>query len=145
MNTINITGRLTSDLELKMTPSGVSVCSFTVAVKRPRSKDETDFLNCTAWRQSAEYLCKYGRKGNQVAVTGMLTSRKWEDQNGNKRTSFEIVVDNAESLTRRSDNAEGNLTDNMQNTSQSVNFDGNFKTQAGFETVSADTLEDLPF
>lgn len=142
MNTISITGRLTSDLELKMTPSGVSVCSFTVAVKRPRSKDETDFLNCTAWRQSAEYLCNYGRKGNQVAVTGMLTSRKWEDQNGNKRTSFEIVVDNAELLSSRSENAEGSLMGNTPNSAQSENFGGN---NVGYQVVSADINEDLPF
>lgn len=142
MNTISITGRLTSDLELKMTPSGVSVCSFTVAVKRPRSKDETDFLNCTAWRQSAEYLCNYGRKGNLVAVAGMLTSRKWEDQNGNKRTSFEIVVDNAELLSSRSENAEGSLMGNTPNSAQSENFGGN---NVGYQVVSADINEDLPF
>ena len=142
MNTISITGRLTADTELKTTPSGVSVCSFTVAVKRPRTKDETDFLYCTAWRQSAEYLCKYGRKGNLVAVTGALTSRKWEDQNGNKRTSFEISVDNAELLSSRSENAEGSLMGNTQNSSQSENFSGN---NADYEVISANVDEDLPF
>lgn len=142
MNTISITGRLTSDLELKMTPSSVSVCSFTVAVKRPRSKDETDFLNCTAWRQSAEYLCNYGRKGNLVAVAGMLTSRKWEDQNGNKRTSFEIVVDNAELLSSRSESAEGSLMGDTPNSAQSENFGGN---NVGYQVVSASIDEDLPF
>ena len=145
MNTISITGRLTADPELKITQSGVSVCSFTLAVKRPRTKDETDFLNCTAWRQSAEYLCNYGRKGNLVAVTGALVSRKWEDKNGNKRTSFEISVDNAELLSNRTENSEGNLIGNALNSSQSENFSGNFGNQADFTVVSADVNEDLPF
>ena len=145
MNTISITGRLTTDLELKMTQSGVAVCSFTVAVKRPRTKDETDFLNCTAWKQSAEYLCNYGRKGNLVAVTGALVSRKWEDQNGNKRTSYEISVDNAELLSNRTENSEGNLMGNTQNSAQNESFGGNFESQADFTVVSADVDEDLPF
>lgn len=141
MNTINITGRLTADTELKTTQSGISFCLFTLAVKRPRTKDETDFLNCTAWRQSAEYLCKYGRKGNLVAVTGMLISRKWEDKDGNKRTSYEISVDNAELLSNRSENQEGNLMGNTFNTPQSADFGGN----NDYEVISADTDEDLPF
>ena len=145
MNIISITGRLTADPELKVTQSGVSVSSFTLAVKRPRTKDETDFLNCTAWKQSAEYLCNYGRKGNLVAVTGALVSRKWEDQNGNKRTSYEISVDNAELLSNRTENSEGNLMGNTQNSAQNESFGGNFESQADFTVVSADVDEDLPF
>lgn len=141
MNTINITGRLTADTELKTTQSGISFCSFTLAVKRPRTKDETDFLNCTAWRQSAEYLCKYGRKGNFVGVTGALISRKWEDKDGNKRTSYEISVNEAEIPSNRSENQEGNLMGNTFNTPQSADFGGN----NDYEVISADTDEDLPF
>ena len=142
MNNINITGRLTTDPELKMTQSGVAVCSFTLAVKRPRTKDETDFLTCTAWRQSAEYITKYGRKGNLVAVAGMLTSRKWEDKDGNKRTSYEISANDVELLSNRSENLDGNFTDDTQNSSQSANFSGN---NEGYEVVSTDVDEDLPF
>ena len=98
MNNFNATGRITNDLELKTTQSGISICSFTLAVKRPRVKDETDFINFTAFRQSAEYLCNYARKGALIEVSGVLTSRKWEDKNGNKRTSFEVLVDNASIL-----------------------------------------------
>ena len=142
MNNINITGRLTADLELKMTQSGVAVCSFTLAVKRPRTKDETDFLNCIAWRQSAEYLCKYGRKGSLVAVAGMLTSRKWEDKDGNKRTSFVISANDVELLSNRSENSDSNFADNTPNSSQNENFGGN---NANYEVVSADNYDDLPF
>ena len=93
MNNICIVGRIGQDLELKQTPNGVPVCSFTVAVKRPKVKDATDWLPCVAWRQSAEYLCKYGKKGSTVAVTGVLTTRNYEDKNGQKRTAYEILVD----------------------------------------------------
>ena len=93
MNSINIVGRLVQDPELKTTNSGKSVCSFTLAVNRPRVKDTTDFINCVAWNQSAEYLTNYGRKGSLVAVTGVLTSRKYDDKDGNHRTAFEVVCD----------------------------------------------------
>lgn len=93
MNTINLVGRLVQDPELKTTQSGKSVCSFTLAVNRPRVKDTTDFINCVSWNQSAEYLTNYGRKGSLVAVTGVLTSRKYDDKDGNHRTAFEVVCD----------------------------------------------------
>lgn len=117
MNSCNFTGRITSDLELKTTQSGISVCSFTLAVKRPRVADTTDFINCTAFRQSAEYLTKYARKGVLIEVSGVLTSRKWEDKNGNKRTSFEVIVDNASIL--ESKKAESG-TDPLEDFSQKV-------------------------
>lgn len=96
MNTIALTGRLTSDVDLKQTPNGVSVCSFTLAVDRPGVKDTTDFINLVAWRNTAEFICKYFGKGQKMAVTGMLTSRKFQDKNGKNHVAFEVVVDRAE-------------------------------------------------
>lgn len=93
MNSCNFVGRLTANPELKTTQSGISVCRFTLAVNRPKVKDTTDFINCTAWRQSAEYLSSYGRKGAQVAVSGVLTQHNYTDKDGNKRVSYEIVAD----------------------------------------------------
>lgn len=93
MNSINLVGRVAQELELKKTQSDISVCAFTLAVNRPKVKDVTDFINCVAWRQSAEYLCKYGVKGSMVAISGTLQTRKYEDKNGNKRTAFEVVAD----------------------------------------------------
>ncbi|MBQ8331110.1 MAG: single-stranded DNA-binding protein [Clostridia bacterium] len=90
MNECNFTGRICDDLELKKTQNGVSVLSFTLAVKRRRVKDVTDFIPCVVWRQSAEYLSMYARKGDMIEVTGSLESRKWEDRDGNKRTAWEI-------------------------------------------------------
>ena len=96
MNVISLIGRLTSDVELKQTQSGLSVCSFTVAVDRPKVKDTTDFIPCVAWRNTAEFVSKYFSKGNRIALTGVLTSRKYQDQNGANRTAYEVVVDNVE-------------------------------------------------
>lgn len=96
MNNICLMGRLSADVELKQTQSGVSVCSFTLAVNRPNVKDTTDWINCVAWRGTAEFITRYFRKGNMIAITGVLTSRKHQDNNGNNRTAFEVVVDRAE-------------------------------------------------
>lgn len=96
MNSIQLIGRLTSDVELKQTPGGLSVCSFTVAVDRPKVKDTTDFIPCVAWRNTAEFVSKYFNKGSKIALTGVLTSRKYQDQSGANRTAFEVVVDNVE-------------------------------------------------
>lgn len=111
MNTINITGRLTADPELKTTQSGISVCVYNLAVKRPKVKDTTDFLPVVSWRQGAEYLAKYGHKGDMVAVSGTLTARSWEDKDGNKRISYEIVSDTVELVGgSRSESTNANVT-----------------------------------
>ena len=97
-NQITIAGRLTADPELKQTQSGISVTSFTVAVNRRAKKGEeavADFLPCVAWRQTAEFITKFFRKGSAICVTGSLQTRKWQDQNGNKRIAFEILTDEA--------------------------------------------------
>lgn len=108
MNLIGISGRLTAEPELKTTQSGIPVCQFNLAVKRPKTKDTTDFLTVVAWRQSAEFICRYAHKGNLVGVQGMLTARKYQDRDGNNRTSFEIVADNVELLESKSENQGNN-------------------------------------
>ena len=99
MNSICLMGRLTGDPELKTTQSGVSVTSFSVAVDRAfRSKDQerqTDFINCVAWRGTAEFITRYFRKGQRIALHGSLQSRSYTANDGSKRTVFEVVVDNA--------------------------------------------------
>lgn len=101
MNTIQITGRLTADPECKHTQSGVAVCSYTLAVKRPKVRDVTDFLPVVSWRQGAEYLCQYAHKGDMIAATGTLTARKWQDKDGNNRVSYEVQTDTVEILSPR--------------------------------------------
>lgn len=94
VNSAVIMGRLTSDPELRTTSSGLSVTSFTVAVDRNYKKDETDFINVTAWRQTADFVTKFFRKGSMIAIQGHIETRNYEDKNGNKRTAVEIIADN---------------------------------------------------
>ena len=89
MNSFNGSGRIVNDLELMATQNGIPVCSFTLAIKRPKVKDTTDFIKFVAYRHTAEYISKYASKGAFIEVVGALTSRNWEDKNGTKRTSFE--------------------------------------------------------
>ena len=98
LNHIAIMGRLTRDPELRTTQSGVSVTSFTVAVDRDYSgqngqQKETDFIDCVAWRGTGEFVSKYFIKGSMIVVSGRLQSRKWQDNQGNKRVSWEINAD----------------------------------------------------
>lgn len=99
MNSICLMGRLTADPELKTTQSGVAVTSFSVAVDRaytPKGQErQTDFINCVAWRQTAEFITRYFRKGNRIALQGSLQSRSYTANDGNKRTVYEVVIDNA--------------------------------------------------
>ncbi|HIU35849.1 MAG TPA: single-stranded DNA-binding protein [Candidatus Fimenecus excrementigallinarum] len=98
LNCAVIMGRLTADPELRTTNSGISVTSFTVAVDRRFQRQgedkQTDFINVVAWRQSAEFVTRFFRKGSMIAVQGSIQTRNYEDRNGNKRTAFEIVADN---------------------------------------------------
>ena len=97
LNVVAITGRLTADPELKKTNTGTSVCSFTVAVDRNFVKQgeerQADFLEVVAWKNAAEFVSKYFQKGSMIAVQGTIQTRNWEDKNGNKRKSTEIIAD----------------------------------------------------
>ena len=92
-------GRLTADPELRTTPNGISVTSFSIAVDRAYQKAgterQTDFINCVAWRQTAEFITKYFQKGSMIAVNGTLQQRSYTDKDGNKRTAYDVVIDNA--------------------------------------------------
>lgn len=106
LNKAILGGRLTSDVELKQTQSGVSVCSFTIAVNRKVKQGEeqkADFINCQAWRQTAEFIAKYFRKGSSICITGSIQTRNWTDQNGNKRYATEVVVDEANFVDSKSE------------------------------------------
>ena len=99
LNHITIMGRLTRDPELRRTGSGIAVASFTLAVDRDFSpKDggerETDFIDCVAWRQTGEFVSKYFTKGRMAVVSGRLQIRSWNDKDGNKRRTAEVVADN---------------------------------------------------
>jgi len=99
MNKVILMGRLTRDPELKQTNSGVSLCNFTLAVDRSyKDRDgnkQTDFINCIAWRKTAEFTSKYFQKGDRMAVIGSWENRSWEDNEGNKKYVSECIVDEA--------------------------------------------------
>ena len=99
LNHITIMGRLTRDVELRRTGSGIAVASFTVAVDRDfggrdGGEKETDFIDCVAWRQTGEFVSKYFTKGRMIVVSGRLQIRSWTDKDGNKRRTAEVVADN---------------------------------------------------
>lgn len=143
-NKVILMGRLTADPELKQTPNGVSVTSFRIAVDSRYSKDEY-FITIVAWRQTAEFIRKYFKKGQAILVCGELQIRSWDD-NGLKRHATEVVA-NEVSFCESKKDSEGTSSPNNQNGSQ-----GNFKpspyvpeayTQPRFEAVDNDP--DLPF
>lgn len=112
LNKVILGGRITANPELKQTPSGIMVTTFSIAVNRNyRSKNEdgslnqqTDFINCVAWRQQAEFISRYFRKGSSICVIGSIQVRNFTDQQGNKRTATEVVVDEVNFVDSKSDN-----------------------------------------
>ncbi|MCI8612213.1 MAG: single-stranded DNA-binding protein [Clostridia bacterium] len=110
MNKITLIGNLTRDPELSQLPSGVSVCKFGIAVNRnftnANGERETDFFNITAWRGLGENCAKYLAKGRKVCVVGNVQIRNYEDKDGNKRTAVDVVAEDIEFLSARSDDAD---------------------------------------
>ena len=140
MNSINLIGNICNDVELKTTNSGKSVCSFNLAVKRPFSKETTDFLPVVCWERQGEMVSKYCKKGDRIGITGVMTTRKYQDKDGNNRTAFEVVANNVQFVEskRSQDNGEGNSMPTPEN-DPLTSFAENL---AGFEEMSDD---DCPF
>ena len=95
MNNAFVMGRLTRDPELRQTQGGVPVVSFSIAINRRFQKDQTDFINCVAWRQTAEFVAKWFQKGSMIAVVGSIQTRRYTDNEGKERTVTEVVADEA--------------------------------------------------
>jgi len=96
LNKVILMGRFTRDPELRSTPQGVSTCSFSIAVDRNFARQgeerKADFINCVAWRQTAEFISKYFKKGSMVALEGSIQTRSWDDNEGKKRYATEVIV-----------------------------------------------------
>jgi len=108
LNRVMIIGRLVRDPELKYTPNGKEVCNFSVAVNSWNGKEEVgNFFDCVIWGKRAENLTQYCKKGSVIGIEGRLQQRRWEDQNGNKRSTVEIVVDSAQFLSSRDSDSKG--------------------------------------
>ena len=133
MNKIIIMGRVTKDIELKTTENGNSVSTFSVAVDRdftPKGQEKkTDFINCVAWRNTAEFVSKYFHKGSMIALEGSLQSRGYTDKEGKNRTVFEVVADKVHFCGSKQNNG------NQSNPAYSAD---------DFEEIDIDS-ENLPF
>ena len=118
LNQVILMGRLTADPELRTTTTGISVTSFTIAVDRDRTTDgnrKTDFICCAAWRQTAEFICKYFQKGRMIAVRGKLQKKEYTDKAGTKHDTYEVVVDNVNFCGDKMTNAEPMQPDSPTN------------------------------
>ena len=149
-NKVILGGRLTADPELKQTQSGVAFTNFTLAVNRrfqSRSADQqqaqqADFIALMAWRQTAEFISKYFKKGSALCVTGSLQTRNWQDQQGNRRYATEVVVDEAMFVDSKNEGGAG------QTYTPDAYSTPSFSSPVGagapsFEELKAD--DDLPF
>lgn len=98
-NKVILTGRLTTDVEVKYTKNNVAVAAFSIAVERKMKQGSdkvTDFINLVAWRNTAEFIGKYFTKGSLIGIEGHIETRKYDDRDGNKRTVFEVIVEDAQ-------------------------------------------------
>ena len=150
LNKVILGGRLTADPELKQTPSGVSVISFTVAVNRrfgskngEQNETQADFINCVAWRQTAEFISKYFRKGSSICVLGSLQVRSWQDNQGQKRYSTEVVVDEANFVDARNENGSAPSYTPDAYGASAPSYSSNPGSAPNFEDHNTD--DDLPF
>jgi single-strand DNA-binding protein len=131
LNKVILGGRITADPELKQTPQGVSVVTFSIAINRKGAKETTDFINCVAWRSTAEFISKYFQKGSSIVLDGSIQVRSYQDKEDNKRQAVEVVINDAYFVDSKG-NVEGST----------VAF--NTANEPKFEEI-ADEDDDLPF
>lgn len=138
LNSVCLMGRLTADPELKSTQSGVSVCNFRIAVDRtytPKGQEkQTDFINIVTWRSTAEFVSRYFRKGQLVAVQGSIQTGQYTDRDGNKRTTFDVMADNVFFAEKKAESGE---------TKQGAGYDHSPDIQGDFEEIVGN--DELPF
>ena len=138
MNIVGLTGRLTHMPELKQAPSGTMVLSFLLAVDRkytPSGQErQTDFIDCVAWKNTAEFIERYFSKGDMIAIEGEIQTRSYEDKHGNKRKAVEVVVSNVSFCGGKKKD------DDLPYCSEKINKDFEFE-----EITDDDTDDNLPF
>ena len=144
LNVVVLSGRLTADPELKTTANGISVCSFSIAVERRFKSGEerqSDFINIVTWRSSAEFVSKYFKKGQMIAIRGSIQTRRYQDKDGNNRTAFEVVADDVQfaDFARREGDAASMVSAPAATPASYSN------ASAGDFTSIDEVDEDLPF
>lgn len=146
-NKVILGGRITADPELKQTTSGTSVCSFSVAVNRRYQKDaesqQTDFINVVAWRQQAEFVTRYFRKGSSICVVGSIQTRSWTDNQGQKRYATDVVADEISFVDSKGEGASNQGGNPYVAENYAPSFASQNQEAPKFEEMSND--DDLPF
>ena len=144
LNCCVLMGRLVADPELRTTSSGLPVTSFRIAVdrsfQRQGEEKQTDFIDIVAWRQTAEFVNRYFRKGSMIAVQGALQTRNYEDRNGNKRTAYEIVADRVSFCGSKAESGNGNYAPAAAPNAQPASY-----SNAQSDDFSSVVDDDLPF
>jgi single-strand DNA-binding protein len=152
LNKVILGGRITADPEIKQTTSGTSVLSFSVAVNRrfaskgndgAQSQPQADFINVTAWRQTAEFISRYFKKGSSICIVGSIQTRSWTDQQGAKRYATEVVADEAYFVDAKGETSFVPAGNNVAGDAYGTPAFSNDASAPKFEEVSGD--EDLPF
>ncbi|MBE6581442.1 MAG: single-stranded DNA-binding protein [Ruminococcaceae bacterium] len=150
LNKVVLCGRLTADPELKQTQSGIAVVTFTLAVNRrfqartndAQQQQQADFITLVAWRQTAEFISKFFKKGSALCVTGSIQTRSWQDNQGQRRYATEVVVDEAMFVDSRTEGgAQGGYTPDAYGAAPA--FASPAATAPNFEELKTD--DDLPF
>lgn len=144
MNNVSLIGRLTADPELKTTQSGISTVRFSIAVDRTYTKQgeekQADFINIVAWRQTAEFICKYFSKGRRIAITGRIQTGSYTDRDGNKRYTFDVIAENVEFCDKKQDSSGGGAETTPSTQAQRASIPDNIDN-----IVDMPGDEDLPF
>lgn len=139
LNTAIIMGRLVADPELRTTSSGLSVTSFTVAIDRRFVKNgeerQADYIDVVAWRQQADFVTRYFRKGSMIAIQGSIQTRTYDDKNGNKRKAVEIVADQVSFCGSKAESGTSRAEENIRAAAQPA---------PAYSTVEADDFKEIP-
>ncbi len=149
LNKVILMGHMTADPELKQTTSGISVCSFSIGVNRRYSKQDqgqrsVDFINIVAWRQQAEFVSRYFKKGSSIVICGSIQTRDWTDNNGQKRYATEVVADEVSFGAPAAQNAQGDRPASQSYTPSAYGTPSfNSADSANFEEIPGD--DSLPF
>ena len=145
INNVVLMGRLVATPELRSTGTGVSVASFTLAVERAYAKAgeqrQADFIDCIAWRNTAEFITRYFQKGSMIAITGNIQTRNYEDKNGNKRKAVEVLVDQASFCGSKAETGTSGNSYAPAASAPAPSFASG--SESDFEEISED--DDLPF
>jgi single-strand DNA-binding protein len=144
INKVFLMGRLTADPELKTSPTGVSVIRFTIAISRRIKRDETDFIDCVAFRQTAEFISKYFRKGSAIIAFGSIQVDNWTDKDGKRQRSTKVVVEEVQFGEKRGGEGSSSSVMPEERRNEPVAF-SNASTSDAFEDIKDVEDEDLPF